>query len=140
MTNEKLKISLTKLRDAISRLDEALKQTSDNILAIDGTIQRFEFVFEQCWKTLQKFLAEEGIEAGTPREVLTKAYQSGWIKDEDLWLRMLKDRNETSHTYDEKIARRIYGNIPGYLKAFKSCHQFLTNKSKPDASETPSVK
>lgn len=121
-------LRLSKLHDAIGRLREALTQTPKNILAIDGTIQRFEFVFEQCWKTLQKFLHTEGIGAGTPREVISKAYQSGWLQDEELWINILKDRNETSHTYNEDIARRIYGNIPTYLKAFESCHQFLNKK------------
>jgi len=27
------------------------------------------------------------------------------------WLEMLRDRNETSHIYDEKTAQRIFGHI-----------------------------
>lgn len=128
MTSEKIKLSLAKLRQAINRLKEALDEKKDNLVIIDGTIQRFEFVFEQCWKTLQQALSIEGIEARTPREVIQKAYQAGWLQDESLWLKMLKDRNETSHTYDEDIARRIFSNIPGYFSAFGVCLKFIEQR------------
>lgn len=125
MTSERLKISLDKLCESVSRLGEALKQDATNPLHLDGTIQRFEFTFEQCWKTLYHALAEEGVEARTPREAFQKAYQAGWITNEELWLKMITDRNETSHAYDESKAREIYSRIPSYEKAFESCHLFL---------------
>lgn len=51
MKNKKVFDSLQKLELAIKRLDEALAEDDTNPLAIDGTIQRFEFVFELMWKT-----------------------------------------------------------------------------------------
>lgn len=60
---------------------------------------------------MKRFLAHEGIETGTPRETLQRAYQAGWLDDEAAWLEMLRDRNETSHAYDEALARRIYTRI-----------------------------
>ena len=66
---------------------------------------------ELFWKTLKRLLAAEGVEANTPREALKRAYQAGWLTDEAAWLQMLKDRNETSHIYDEEMARRIYVSI-----------------------------
>lgn len=120
--------SLDRLEHAVTRLKEALaeKETS---LTIDGTIQRFEFVFELCWKTLQRALLEEGLDAKTPREMVTKAYQSGWVENEKLWLQMLKNRNETSHTYNEDLAEKIYNRIPGYYKEFEKILRFLEKKS-----------
>jgi len=47
MKSEKLAFSVQKLQKAIQRLQEALAQGSENVLLIDGCIQRFEFVFEQ---------------------------------------------------------------------------------------------
>ncbi len=122
MSTEKFKISLDKLEQSIQRLEEALQDKTQHILVIDGTIQRFEFTYEQCWKTLRNALLLEGIECGTPRETFQKAFQAGWIQDEKTWLQMLKDRNETSHTYHEEMARKIYSKIPSYLKLFKECH------------------
>lgn len=53
----------------------------------------------------------EGVEAKTPRESMTEAYKAKWIDNENLWLSILKDRNETSHIYDENKAMEIYQRI-----------------------------
>ena len=110
----KLLISLDNLERALQRLGEALKEPSDNSLLIDGTIQRFEFAIELLWKTLRRALLVEGIEINTPREALIESYQIHWLEEEAIWLSMLKDRNETSHVYNEEKAREIYDRIHDY--------------------------
>lgn len=115
MSARKTLQSLANLEKAIGRLEEALNEGAKNSLYIDGTIQRFEFTFELYWKTLKRMLEEEGIEAKSPRETLKQAYAVDWIQNEQSWLQMLRDRNETSHVYDEKKARDIYENIAGYF-------------------------
>lgn len=102
---------------------------ADAPLAIDGTIQRFEFALELTWKTLKRALEFEGIEAGTPRDTLRQAFSVGWIGHEDLWLSMLKDRNEASHLYDQDKALAIYKRIAEYAPVIRSalekCQQRL---------------
>lgn len=124
MSANKIGQSLRNLERAVSRLKEALNEPETNPLAIDGTIQRFEFAFELNWKTLKRMLEAEGIAAATPRAVLREAFTAQWIDDEAAWLQMLSDRNDTSHTYDVAIARRVYGhirdNFPILSKAVKS--------------------
>ena len=39
------------------------------------------------------------------------AYQAGWLDDETAWLEMLRARNQTSHAYNEALARRIRDQI-----------------------------
>lgn len=46
MSDIKAQQSLDNLGRALQRLREALEETKENSLIIDGTIQRFEFVFE----------------------------------------------------------------------------------------------
>lgn len=122
----KLRVSLDNLERAVGRLEEAVKEpATENALAVDGTIQRFEFVFELFWKTFKRALEVEGIEARTPREALSQAYQAGWINDEVLWLGMLKDHNETSHIYDEDKAKEIYRRILEYAPEFRRILNFL---------------
>ncbi|MBW6477275.1 MAG: nucleotidyltransferase substrate binding protein [Chromatiales bacterium] len=111
MSEEKIQQSLTNLDRALTRLEEALKEPDTISLVIDGTIQRFEFVIELFWKAFKRILSREGIQVSTPRESIKQAYQVGWIEDEEAWLAMLRDRNETSHVYDEATARRIYESI-----------------------------
>ncbi|MEZ5935925.1 MAG: nucleotidyltransferase substrate binding protein [Alphaproteobacteria bacterium] len=123
MNARKVEVSLRNLHRALDRLGEALEVPESNTLAIDGTIQRFEFALELFWKTLKRLLAEEGVETSTPKDTLRKAFQAGWLTDEAAWLQMLSDRNTTSHIYDEETAKRIYDNIrqnyPEMVKVFE---------------------
>jgi nucleotidyltransferase substrate binding protein (TIGR01987 family) len=116
----KLALSIANLERALARLGEALQEPDSNSLVVDGTIQRFEFAIELLWKTLRRALLAEGIETRTPREALVQAYQLQWIDHEDTWLAMLRDRNETSHIYDELKAREIYGRIPDYHREMQA--------------------
>ncbi len=104
-----------------------IPQDIDNELLVDGTIQRFEFCIELFWKALRRVLLENGIEAGTPKEAIQKAYQAKWINGEKMWIQMLRDRNLTSHTYEEETANDIYSRIPDYydmmLDTLKSLEQ-----------------
>lgn len=111
MSDSEATRALHTLGRALDRLGEALAEPEDNPLAIDGTIQRFEFAVELWWKALRRLLADEGVATTTPREALQQAFRAGWLGDEAVWLQMLRDRNETSHTYDEETARRIYANV-----------------------------
>ncbi len=111
MSEARLRQSVENLGRALERLDEALAVPLDNPLAIDGTIQRFEFALELFWKTLKRLLEAKGRQVSLPRDVLKHAYAEGWLDDEVSWLQMLKDRNESSHVYNEETARRIYGHV-----------------------------
>jgi nucleotidyltransferase substrate binding protein (TIGR01987 family) len=128
MSNKKVVDSLQLLESALKRLGEALAEDSSNPLVIDGTTQRFEFVFELMWKTFKRALEIEGITCQTPRETLKAAYQIGWIDVEELWLQMLDDRNMTSHTYDEPTANQIYANIQTYYPEILKVTQFIRQK------------
>lgn len=126
--SKKIKDSLEKLETALERLNEALAEDSSDTLVIDGTIQRFEFVFELAWKTLKRALNADGIACQTPRETLKAAYKVNWINDEEFWVQMLDDRNLTSHTYDEPTAQDIYANIQGYYSEIVKLAGFIRGK------------
>lgn len=124
------KDSFDLLGKAIHRLKEVMihpKPTQIDYL-IDATIQRFEFTIELFWKALKKILFYEKIESTTPRDTLNKAYQYYLIDDEALWLKMMDDRNNTSHAYKESEAARIFLNIQNYLPIFEKTYQKLKEK------------
>ena len=129
MNARKVEMSLRNLRRALDRLGEALEVPESNVLAVDGTIQRFEFALELFWKTLKRLLAEEGVETSTPKDTLRKAFQVGWLTDEGAWLQMLSDRNMTSHIYDEETAKRIYGNIRRNYPKMVEVFEGMENKA-----------
>ncbi len=109
-------------------MEEALQEDLNNSLLVDGTIHRFEFTIKLYWKTLKRVLLSEGIEANTPKETLKEAFQAGWLENEEAWLQMLKDRNLTSHTYDEETALLIVHNIKGYLPEMKATFSKINSK------------
>ena len=125
MSEIKIRDSLNNLGKALQRLKEALEEVPANSLYIDGTIQRFEFCIELFWKTLKRLLYSEGIVATTPKECLKKAYEVRWIENETVWLQMLRDRNETSHVYNEDMAKQIYDRIRENYPVMEQTYLFL---------------
>lgn len=104
---------LDNFKRALARLqDGSKKYDGEDDLSRDGLIQRFEFTFELAWKTLKVLFENEGLTGlNYPKTVLREAFSAGLIKDEELWLAMLKDRNSTAHIYSEELAIEICNNI-----------------------------
>ena len=89
---------------ALDRLDDALAQPKTEWTR-DAAIQRCEFTFELAWKAVATLAEAQGVDARSPREAFKRAFALGWIDEEDVWLRMLDDRNRTTHTYHEAGGR-----------------------------------
>jgi nucleotidyltransferase substrate binding protein (TIGR01987 family) len=121
-------LSLEKLGKSLSRLEEALNGQQQSAILVDATIQRFENCIELFWKTFRHLLALEGRETFSPKESLQAAYQLGWLHDEQAWLGMLKDRNLTSHTYNELLAEQIVHHVRIYYPEMKQTFEFLKNR------------
>ena len=107
---DELKYSIEKFNKALSRLNIGIKKAKDQ-LDNDGVIQRFGFTFELLWKTLRLFLLSEGIITKSPKEALKESFRFGLIKDEEIFLDMLDDRNQTSHIYREDVSKEIVRRI-----------------------------
>ena len=116
---------------ALKKLKEAFLVEPTEII-IDGTLQRYEFTFELAWKTIKDYLEYNGIvdNVSSPRNVIQQAFQSKIIKNADIWIEMMLDRNILSHLYDEIKSREIYDNIKKkYLKQFDDFKEFLLKNS-----------
>jgi nucleotidyltransferase substrate binding protein (TIGR01987 family) len=107
------------LTDAVARLDDVLN-TPESDITRDAAIQRFEFCFELAWKSIQEKAREEGLDCQSPKVCLQLAFKNSWIDDEQGWLSMLQDRNRTSHTYDEELAKAVYQRLINYLPLFRA--------------------
>lgn len=96
-------------------LDEKIKQ---NIR--DSAIQRFEICAELSWKTLRAFqIDQQALVHNSPISVLRQAYSDDMVRDEQAWVDLLRDRNLTSHVYDEATADTIFARIEGsYITLF----------------------
>lgn len=102
------------LKKAYGKLVQAsdLYDGEDEIVR-DSLIQRFEFTYELTHKTLQEFMKYMGVtlEDNFPRTIFKKAYVNNLISDDKVWIRLLEDRNTTSHIYSENLANEVAGRI-----------------------------
>ena len=113
------------LTSAITRLGEVLAQP-ENDVSRDAAIQRFEFCFELAWKAIQERARDEGMDCQSPKSCLKLAFKNSWIIDEPAWLAMLVDRDQTSHTCDEALAKAVYSRLRNYLPLFEGLANKLT--------------
>ena len=117
MITDKIVDKLVQLERAHNRFSEVLKDL-DNPLVIDASIQRFEFTYELVWKVLKLHLENNGLFPSYPKEVLSLSFEHGLIDDNDLWKNIILFRNQTVHTYNEKMAKDIFIKLPEYSVEF----------------------
>lgn len=108
--------SLVELEKAVARLEEALEQPLNDFIR-DSIIQRFEFCMELAWKSGKRVL---GLTATAPKVVIRDLAQQGVIADPALWFSFIDARNETSHTYKEEVAKKVYGVARSALPHLKA--------------------
>ena len=118
------------LRSALVRLAAAIAEPETEFIR-DAAIQRFEFTFELGWKAIQAVARFEGHDCSSPRTAISLAWRSGWVTDDAGWLDILEDRNCTSHTYREALAREVFRRLPGHLTKMLSLHQALESRIGP---------
>ena len=104
-------------RQALARLSEAValsRQRSLSELEEQGLIQAFEFTHELAWNVLKDYLEAQGfVEIIGSKNATRQAFKNGLITDGEAWMEMIKARNLTSHTYQDKIAADIVKDILG---------------------------
>ncbi len=86
---------------------EALKGTAhepNNYLYQIALIGTFQFTFELCCKTMKDYLVYNGVQVSLPRDVIKQAFHHQFIKDGQVWIDMLEDRNLMAHAYLEQAA------------------------------------
>ena len=116
--------SLDNLADAKGR------DRSDKFI-LSGTVQMFNLSFDLAWKVMKDIITEYhgALEypTGSPRETLRMANSVGLIKD-DMWLEMLRARNNLAHDYDGELAVR-------YFEKITSTYDDLMEKFRDKAAE-----
>lgn len=97
---------------AFSQLQKFIDKGKLNEFEEQGLIQCFEYTYELAWNVLKDYLEAEGNRniIGS-KSAIMEAFKVGLIQDGEGWMRMFKDRNKTSHTYNEETADEIVSHI-----------------------------
>jgi nucleotidyltransferase substrate binding protein (TIGR01987 family) len=122
-------IDFTKLEKALSQLKEATSKETLSDLERDGVIQRFEYTIEILWKVSKKVLQDNGITAVAPKEVIKELANIGWINNPKEFLEFIKMRNETSHSYEELTAQKVYEASKRFVPACEDLVKTLKEKA-----------
>jgi len=125
--SDTIDLIMKNLGDALGTVQKALALPKDEErIVVDATIQRFEYTFELFWKTMKRLQEKMGGEqVPLLKMVLQKAYQLGWIENEEIWLAMLEDRNMSSHVYKQASADEIYSHIGDYYIEMQRVYEKL---------------
>lgn len=116
----KLEAIISQFENVLMRFKEVLAVPKTDIVR-DSAIQRFEFTLDLSWKMLKAFLQEKkGLVCASPKECFRQAYRQEVIEYDDTWIQLVDMRNDTVHTYNEKIAEKIYNQLPDALKHFET--------------------
>lgn len=117
---------MKKLENYISNLKVLSRAPSENLeneFIKGGIIDKFCIQLELGWKLLKVLLSYEGrseAKTGSPREIIKAAYSVYDFIDGELWLEMLKSRNDTTHIYDSHTADALVGKIiSDYIPEFE---------------------
>jgi nucleotidyltransferase substrate binding protein (TIGR01987 family) len=106
---------------ALDQLEGFFEPPALNEREQQGLIKAFEYCFELGWSTLRDLLLAEGnVDLFGSRDTLRLAFSRGLIDDGEAWMRMIQDRNLTSHTYNRVTAEQIAAQVSeSYLGCFQ---------------------
>ncbi len=93
---------------SLEDFSEARERDMEDSFVLSGTGMKFSITFDLAWKTMKDILIEHyaiiDFVAGSPREILKKAFQAGMISGDE-WIQMLEIRNQLTHDYDGEIVK-----------------------------------
>ena len=99
--------------NCLDGLKEAKNRDLSDDFILSGTIQKFNLTFDISWKVMKDIIVKYHMiqyASGSPRDTLSQAFEVGLI-DDDVWLEMLKTRNELAHDYNGETARESLDRI-----------------------------
>lgn len=107
-------------------------EVSDVDIFRDSLIQRFEFTLELAKNLQRDILREKGVQEtllASPKDIFSESYKLGLLEDYEIWFKMVKSRNLSSHTYNEDLAQEMAtGILSSYIPELKRFYQNIKSK------------
>lgn len=120
--DEKFTKRFESFKNSLDSLAEAKDRDMSDSFVLSGTSAKFSITFDLAWKVMKDILVQYyaivGFVAGSPREVLRESYKAELISG-DVWMEMLKVRNQLAHDYDGVIVKNYCTRIVDvYIEKF----------------------
>ena len=134
-----MNLDLTSLENACTSLERAILRSQYDLSDLevrDSVIQRFEYTYELCWKMLKRTLE---LEAATIEEIDHLSFQDlirtgaerGYIEEPEKWFIYRRQRNITSHIYNEKKAESVFKTACEFINDAKKLLHSLSSRNQP---------
>lgn len=112
-------------------LERARAEDLTNEFILSGIIDKFFLQFELGWKVMKELLQYEGnalSRSGSPRDIVKEAYRCFGFIDEEMWLEMLRERNNMAHIYNGTAAEELVRKILNcYIEEFQRMQKEIEN-------------
>lgn len=109
----------SKALEQLSAAVQLTRQRELSDLEKQGLIQAFEFTHELAWNVMKDYFFFQGQSNITgSRDAVRESFNKGLIGSGEAWMEMIKSRNQTSHTYNQRVANEIVRHI---INDYHSC-------------------
>lgn len=99
---------------SLKNLEKSRHANPKDDFVLEGTVLLFNLTFDISWKVMKDILIKQmevlDFAIGSPRETLQQAFINHII-DDDLWMQMLRVRNQLAHDYDGTFAAEKFSDI-----------------------------
>ena len=110
--NQRWKQQFADYKEALSQLTKFIGKDNLSDLEEQGLIQAFVYTHELAWYVLRDYLRDQGTQnIHSSSDATRVAFSTNLIEDGEGWMDMIKDRNQTIHSYKPTVTKAIIGNI-----------------------------
>ncbi len=113
MTIAELEKAVKTLKEALQFAEATKNKDLEYKIARDACIQRYEYCIELSWKLSMKLL---GSMTKAAKPAIREMARSDLIASAEVWLEFIDARNESSHSYDENVAKKVFSSIQKFSK------------------------
>jgi nucleotidyltransferase substrate binding protein (TIGR01987 family) len=97
---------------AYQQLKLFLSHSKLNELEEQGLVKAFEYTYELSWNVIRDYFISQGnTNINGSRDAFKEALKMNLLEDGELWMKMILDRNKTSHAYSKDVVKEISENI-----------------------------